>query len=226
MSVSHLGGVLVIAIIGGLIWQFISLTNSPNRPDRLMYIVAVCFYWMGMVYLAMNIGTTLWNRFLMFGFTISIPLAFLPFTERLIYRRRSTATIICLGLLALSMATFPRQRPLWVTPYSPTEIKNIAAWLKESPYRDDAVLVTQMDWKSTYLPLYFPEVRMGMISSWVEDDEVHDFLRNQHPSLLITWEGESELQARIEYLTKKSIAEHSLIHEEGPIKVYRLRSQP
>jgi hypothetical protein len=54
------------------------------------------------------------------------------------------------------------------------------------------------------------------------DDEVDDFLRNQHPSLLITREGESELQARIENIVGKVIAKHNLLHEEGAIKVYRL----
>jgi hypothetical protein len=129
-------------------------------------------------------------------------------------------------LIAVGISTFPRQRPLWVTVHRPTEIKNLVAWLKESPYRNDPLLVTNMDWKATYIPLYFPEVRMGMISPWVEDDEVYDFLKNQPPSLLIMREGESELQARIENIMGKAIAEHSLVHKEGAINVYLLAAQP
>jgi hypothetical protein len=67
---------------------------------------------------------------------------------------------------------------------------------------------------------------MGMISPWVEDEEVYDFLKKQPPSLLITREGESELQARIENIMGKAIAEHSLVHKEGAIKVYLLAAQP
>jgi hypothetical protein len=76
--------------------------------------------------------------------------------------------IVCVILVAVGISTFPRQRPLYVTLQRPTEIKNLVTWLKESPYRDDAVLVTQMDWKSTYIPLYFPDLQMLIVSPWGE----------------------------------------------------------
>jgi len=174
----------------------------------------------------MNIGASLWNRFMLFGFVVSLPLAFLPFIGPSMYHRRSLAMIVCVVLVVVGISTFPRQRPLYVTLQHPTEIENLVTWLKESPYRNDPLLVTNMEWRANYIPLYFPEVKMGMISPWVEDDEVYYFLKNQPPSLLITREGESELQARIENIMGKAIAEHSLIHKEGAIKVYLLTTQP
>jgi hypothetical protein len=103
---------------------------------------------------------------------------------------------------------------------------NLMTWLKQSPYRQDPLLVTDMGWKATYIPLYFPEARMQMVSPWVEDDEVHDFLKEEPPSLLITQEGEAQMQARIEDLIGKPIAAHSLVHQEGAIKVYLLAAEP
>jgi len=58
---------------------------------------------------------------------------------------------------------------------------NLVTWLKQSPYRHDRLLVMHMGWKPTYIPLYFPEVRLGMVSPWVEDDEVYDFLKDEPP---------------------------------------------
>jgi hypothetical protein len=179
-----------------------------------------------MVYLAMNIGASLWNRFMLFGFVMSFPLVFVPFLGPWMYHRQSLAIILCVVLVAVGISTFPRQRPLYVTLHRPTEIKSLVTWLKESPYRSNPLLVTDMNWKATYIPLYFPEVRMGMISNWVEDDEVVYFLKNQPPSLLITQETDLELQARIENIIGKTIPEHSLVHKEGAIKVYLLAAQP
>ncbi len=226
MSVLHLGKVLMIAMVGGMIWQLVSPARREINPEHVFYISVICLFWIGMVYLAMTISTSLWNRFLLFGFVMPLPFAFLPFTQELRIHYRWLALIMCVVLLAAGVAVFPRQRPLWVTVQRPTEIKNLVAWLKESPYRNDPLLVTNMEWQATYIPLYFPEVKMGMISPWVEDNEVYDFLKNQPPSLLITREGESEMQARIENIMGKAIAEHSLVHEEGAIKVYRLAAEP
>jgi len=222
MSVLHLGTVLMIAIVGGMIWQLVSLAKGEINPEHVFYVSVICLFWIGMVYLAMTISATLWNRFLLFGFVMPLPFAFLPFTQELRIHSRWLASIMCVVLLAAGVAVFPRQRPLWVTVQRPTEIKNVITWLKESPYRNDPLLVTSMGWQATYIPLYFPEVKMGMISPWVEDDEVYYFLKNQPPSLLITREGESELQGRIENIMGKVIAKHNLLHEEGAIKVYRL----
>jgi hypothetical protein len=226
MTVSHLGGILTVAIVGGVLWQLVLITRSANKPEHVMYLAVVCLYWLGMVYLAMNIGASVWNRFLLFAFVMSLPLAFFPFVGPLMSHRRSLAMIVCAILVAAGISTFPRQRPLWVTLQRPTDIMNLVTWLKQSPYRHDPLLVTDMAWKATYIPLYFPEVRMEMVSPWVEDDEVYDFVKKQPPSLLITRDGEAKLQARIENIIGKPIAAHSLVHQEGAIKVYLLAAEP
>jgi hypothetical protein len=224
MSVLHLGKVLMIAIVGGMIWQLVSAARREINPEHVLYISVIYLFWIGMLYLAMTISTSLWNRFLLFGFVMSLPFAFLPFTQELRIHYRWLALIICVGLVSVGVSAFPHQRPLWVTLQRPTEIKNIAAWLKKSPYRDDAVLLTRIDWKSTYLPLYLPEAvsRVFIVSPWAEDADVDDFLKHQRPSLLITDDGDAAFQARIEAILGRRIHEHSLVHQEGIIKVYLL----
>jgi hypothetical protein len=226
ITVRHLGGILTVAIVGGVLWQLVLMTRSTRKPEHVLYVAVLCLYWLGLVYLAMNIGASVWNRFLLFAFVMSLPLAFLPFVESLMSHRRSLAIIVCAILVVAGIATFPRQRPLYVTLQRPTDIMNLMTWLKQSPYRHDPLLVTDMGWKATYIPLYFPEVRMGMVSPWVEDEEVYEFLKDEPPSLLITQEGEAKMQARIEDLIGKPIAAHSLVHQEGAIKVYLLAAEP
>jgi len=225
LATSHLGVILSLAVLGGVIVQLLFFARSAYRPEQVLYLSVVGLYWIAMVYLAMNIGASLWNRFMLFGFVTSFPLAFMPLLGSWMHHRRSMAAILCVILIAVAISTFPRQRPVYVTLQHPIEIKNLVTWLKESPYRNDPLLVTSMGWQATYIPLYFPEVKMGMISPWVEDDEVYYFLKNQPPSLFITREGDSELQARIENIMGKVIAEHNLVHEEGAIKIYRLAAR-
>lgn len=226
MTMGHLGGILTVAIVGGLLWQLVLITRSANKPEQVMYVAVVCLYWLGLVYLAMNIGANVWNRFLLFAFVMSLPLAFFPFVGPSMSHRRSLAMIGCGILVVAGISTFPRQRPVWVTRQRPTDIMNLVTWLKHSPYRHDPMLVTDMAWRATYIPLYFPEVRMRLVSAWVEDDQVYDFVRDQPPSLLITREGEAALQRRIESILGKPIAAHSLVHREGAIKVYLLAAEP
>jgi hypothetical protein len=226
LATSHLGIILSLAVLGGVIVQLLFFARSAYRPEQVLYLSVVGLYWIAMVYLAMSIGASLWNRFMLFGFVTSFPLAFMPLLGPWMHHRRSLAAILCVILIAVAISTFPRQRPLYVTLHHPAEIKSLVGWLKQSPYRSDPLLVTDMGWKATYIPLYFPEVRMGMISYWVDDDEVVYFFKNQPPSLLITQETDSELHARIENIMGKPIPVHRLVHKEGAIKVYLLAAQP
>jgi len=51
-------------------------------------------------------------------------------------------------------------------------------------------------------------------------------LTHEPPSLLITGEGEAKMHAGIENILGKPIAAHSLVHQEGAIKVCLLASRP
>ena len=46
-----------------------------------MYLATTVVYWMMMLYFGMARGTTLYNRYLLFGFVISLPFAALPFLD-------------------------------------------------------------------------------------------------------------------------------------------------
>ena len=81
--------------------------------------------------------------------------------------------------------------PTYVTRKKPIEIKRIASWLRNSPYRDDSVLMTKRGWQSSYLPLYFPEIgsfreRYFIIGSiLVSSAMLEDYLKNYHGTLLL-----------------------------------------
>src|SRR5262249_56546696 len=95
MAVFHLGVILVVAMVGGVIWQLLLIARSANKPEQVLYIAVVCLYWLGMVYLPMNIRASLWNRFLLFGLVMSFPLAFLPFIGPSSHPRPTFSLVPC-----------------------------------------------------------------------------------------------------------------------------------
>jgi len=103
------------------------------------------------------------------GFTLALPLAAVTCVSLLGTRRYAAA----IGALAMAASLAPF----------------IAAdWLRTSNYKNDAILMTRLNWPSTYLPLYAPEFggRSIVVSPRVADEEIRRFLDGLHPTLLIT----------------------------------------
>lgn len=222
-SVHHLGWILFVAALWGAILQLAQALRRKTDPERALYIFTGCVFWMFMLYFAMSRGESLWDRYLLFGLVMALPFALLPFVRYVNRNNRLLALIICLGVVSAGVSELSYRRPeVYVTPWEPVEIKRIAAWLKESPYREDPILLSKMGWKSTYLPLYFPQAssRFLVVSFWTEDSRLQDFLKNRQPSLLITRDGDDEFQSRIEALLGKRIRLDRPLHTEDTIKIY------
>jgi hypothetical protein len=114
----------------------------------------------------------------------------------------------------------------YVTLWRPAEIKSLADWLKNSPYRESPILMTRIQGKSAYLSLYFPEIgsRRYIIKYTVKDSDIQRFLKSRRPSLLITCDDDDLVQARLENLLGTKFGEDMLIHTENYIKVYDIKA--
>src|SRR5262249_10242912 len=118
---------------------------------------------------------------------------------------------------------------LYVTLWRPKEIMNIVAWLKDSPYRNYAVILTMNDAQSWYFPSYFPAMILQncVIVSYTEDTEiVNNCLsigKRRHIGnhyVFVTSDGDRAIQERVEKLIGGEIGSDRLIHTEGRIRVY------
>jgi 4-amino-4-deoxy-L-arabinose transferase-like glycosyltransferase len=225
-SLAHLGIILFISLVIGVILQLYQIVKGKSNIEKLFYISVVFINWSVIFYFAIKRGLSLYDRYLLFSFVMSLPLVILPTTT---YFRNNfkrlfiyiVAAIICIGI---SIRYYDPQ--IYITYRQPTEIKNLVDWLRRSPYDDEPILSTKMGWNSTYLPQYYPEVasRYLIVSFWASDSQLQKFLNTQNQFLLITCDSDQDLQVRIENFLKKNINANELIHTEGSIKVYRIKT--
>ena len=100
-------------------------------------------------------------------------------------------------------------------------------WLPTSPYRKDAVLLTKLNWQSTYFPLYAPYMleRYYIVSVWSDDASMRKFIEEAKPTLLITWIGDGEDRARIVHVLGRSLRlKKPVFVSTGYIEVYDVSS--
>jgi hypothetical protein len=180
-------------------------------------------------------GTKLWDRFLLFAFITLLPFSALPLTyfwSR--YKRRSVIVVVLVITICASVVYKPQAykslrksgNPFYVTLTRPTEMKNIADWLKNTPYREGSLLMTRMQGQSSYLSVYFPEraSHLFIIKYSATDADIQRFLKSGKPALLITFDGDSEVLSRIENLLGTEIGDDMLVHTENYIKVYNIEA--
>lgn len=223
--VSHLGWIVSIAIGLGVLLESVQILKRKLDSERILYSLTAGIFWGFMLYFSVVRGNSLFDRFLLLGITLVVPFAGLPFLPYANGRGRWLPLIICVVIASIGFSAFSYRPDVYVTPKQPREIQKLADWLKNSPYRNDAILTTKMGWQSSYLPLYFHDLsgRSLIVSVWTKESTLQVFVRDQQPSLLVTRDGDEEFQSRLEDLLGMSIHAERLIHREGAIKVYLLK---
>jgi hypothetical protein len=229
MAVKNLGFVFAIAI-GGLVWQVWRLAARKTSAEQTLYTLMILLFWSFTFYFTAQRGWSLWNRYLLFGIVTLLPFISLQFVRYFGSRPNSESFVALFVAASIAIATYWDLPSVHLRPSQPTEIKNMAQWLARSPYSRDAVLLTKMDWQSTYLPLYFPELascrsaRFRIVSFWSEDQELAKFVASKRPALLITRDGDARFQSRIESLLGAKMQTSDLVHRESRINAYDIRS--
>jgi hypothetical protein len=189
----QIGRLLAIGASAGLIIESYKCVRGRLSAHRTCYAILVVVVSALSFRGALALGPGLVARYLLLAFALALPLAAVAFVD-LLGRRRYT---VAFGAIAIAASFAPVYRrlyplsdlhtPVCVTRYRPTEIIELAKWLRSSPYKSEAIVMTKMKWRSSYLPIYAPEYdsRHVIISSWTSDDAISDFIKAQRPSLLI-----------------------------------------
>jgi 4-amino-4-deoxy-L-arabinose transferase-like glycosyltransferase len=227
ISASHLGWILFLAITLGAIQQLSQAAKGKLDQDRVLYLMVTGIIWASMISFTMFRGRSLHDRFLLAAFIMALPIGVLPITGYLGSYRTWLSLVILTGLASVAVASFYHRPEVYVTRKQPHEIRKLAYWLKESPYRNDAILLTEIGWRSTYLALYHPQIgsRILVVSPYIQDSGLEHFLKNRQPSLLITHDRDNGSRARIERFLGWRIQLDRLVHREGSIDVYALKTK-
>lgn len=222
---SHLGFFLSVSVIAGLLLEFYRLKIKKSiDANRFLYIAVFFVYWVVMFRFTIVRGYSLWDRYLLLVFVLSIPFSILPYVYFAKNNLRKLVVILFVAISTMGISFFLHAPEVCVTKEKPAAIQNIAVWLKSGSYSSDAVLMTRLDWKSTYLPLYFPEIssRHLIVSFWAKDERVRKFIEKHRPSLLISQDRDIKYRLRIESILGREIGKNLLIHSEGNFKIYDL----
>ena len=179
-------------------------------------------------------GHAMYDRYLICGLALALPLAAIAYLE-VCGRHRHSIAIGTLGIAASLSMSYYGLYPLtgtyseiFVTRTKPTDIVELVRWLPTSPYRNDAVLFTKLDWQSSYFPLFAPDMaeRYFIVSVWSDEASTRAFIEYARPTLLITQRKDEDDRVRIFRILGRSLppALQKPVYTTGPIEVYDMSS--
>ena len=172
----------------------------------------------------------LWPRYLLFSIVASLPYAALPL-EPLNRRKRGAAAIAAVVALSFLLAPSTLRShvaapEIYLTRRRPVEWQELAQWLRRSGHARSAILITKLDWESSYLFLFAPEVNANTleVNFWVSDAHLSGFCRSHKPELLITSDADRDYQRQVQPFLPVAIRDAPLVHVSGPLRVYDVRA--
>ena len=199
LALGHLGWLLSTAAIAGLATELYRMMRGRLSAQRAAYAILFVAVWAMVFKGALTLGAGVYDRYLLFGFTLALPLATAAYVAIFGRYRYSVAVGVLAVSVSLSVAYRENYPEVFVTRAMPTDILKLVRWLPTSPYRNDAVLLTKLNWQSTYFPLYAPYMleRYYIVSIFSDDASMRRFIEKARPTLLITWIGDGDDRARI-----------------------------
>ncbi len=235
-SIYHLGWIVTGLAVAGVAMQLFRTAKRTIDARKLFYILIAGIFWCGVLAYALARGIKLWDRYLLLAFITALPFSVLPVTYYWSRYRHRFVTAAAIVIVVFASVLYKPQayeslskagNPFYVTLMRPTQMKNIADWIKGSPYRESSILMTRIQGQSSYLAVYYPEAasRLFIIKQSARDADIQQFLKSARPSILITFDGDDEVLLRIENILGKELEDNMVLHTEDYIKVYDIGSQ-
>jgi 4-amino-4-deoxy-L-arabinose transferase-like glycosyltransferase len=242
-SMAHLGWalpLLPLGIVGGVVLSAMRAIRPHLDPEKVLHVGVAAAFWSFMAWFTAARGQ-LNDRYLLLGLVIMLPLAGLFYDWLWAQEPRrvlATALVVVaafpLSLITMRLATFvpwPLEHMArtrishYLTPRSEPAVEEIVDWLKSSPYRDDALVMTKMHYRSVYLPLYFPDAgsRYLIVAESTIDEKIRQFLLDRRPGLVITVPEDHDFRARVEHYLAAAIGPERLVRSAGEYQVYDIR---
>jgi len=232
--VAALGPLFPVALVLGVAFEIALVVRRDASAARVLWLAIVLLINGALLVFGLTRGESLWNRYLLLAFVLSAPIALVPVGR---FLRSPTATGLWLKsalLVALTVSLGaaagsydPRlfYSAPWLTADRPAEIVRLADWLAESPWKDDPVLISRMDWRSTYLALYYPPVssRKFIFSEWTPDETIRAWDRLVRPTLFITARSDDAYLRRFETILGAPFERADQVYAADDILVFHIR---
>ena len=195
----QLGDLAPVILVLGVLHAAVAVARRKARPEQVLHFALVAMAWAMLSSLAMRMGSHLWGRYLILAIVLALPLA-TGWMRSLVPGWRSVAGLAALCVLSFAFAQVAYHPNLFVTRHHPVEIQELATWLAGSEYRDDAIVLTRLGWRSGFVKLYRPALldRSLVVSNYLSDEGLRNFLRSRRPTLLVTGPGDDVPRERVE----------------------------
>ncbi|HVN27770.1 MAG TPA: hypothetical protein VMT64_04755, partial [Candidatus Binataceae bacterium] len=224
----QLGSTIALAAVAGLLLESYRSFLRSLSGERSAYAILVTVVWIINFNGAMTMGPALFDRHLLLGFVLMLPLAALSYLAIAGSSRMSLAGGTIIFAASLALAYVPTDPHTFVSGTKPTEIIELAKWLRTSRYRDCPIISTQLDWQPSYLPLYAArdtdprgiEHRYFMVSAFSEDEWIRDFLKQSRSALLVTEPADAGDREHLERVLGHNLTLGTPVHVSGHLQVY------
>jgi hypothetical protein len=195
---------------------------SGIDPDRGAFLLLAAGSAALLIGAAMMLGDSLQPRHGVLWLVVMLPFA----SQALCWAaargaRRALAAAAVASFFLLS----PESRLAYlVSPSAATEMREVAAWLQRSEYRNESIMLTDMGWEATYLAFYWPEVseRRLIMSAWVSDRALAQLFAAKPPRLFVTRDSDAALKRRVELAFGRAIDDERLVRSIGATRLYDL----
>jgi hypothetical protein len=228
MANRHLGWLIASAALAGFTMECVRAVRGLIALPRIAYAILVAAVWMMVFKGAAVLGPALYDRYLLLGFVLALPMAALSYLA--MFGRNRAGVVLGVALFTGSLAlTFRLNSPLiFVTREKPADVIEMVRWLRASPYQNAAILTTKLDWQSTYLPLYAVQPwetrsaagRYYGVSVWSSDEGIRSFIRKYQPALLVTQPEDAGDRAHLERLLGRALPLSTPVQVIGHFQVY------
>jgi hypothetical protein len=225
ISKIYLGLILPVLAIAGFVLLLVDGAKRQLSKERLLYLLIVCITGIFMVKFTMDRGDSLRLRYLLVIFIMILPISCFVLQR---YFGKKTLVVLVAVLLSAAppfLSQVYNKKQLYVTSKADHSAEHLASWIEKSAFKKSSILMTEMGWKSTLIPLHIPEIafRYIIVSDWLRDSLLSDFIAEFQPQLLITSDDQQIFNTRIEKALGAKIAEASLIYDKDSFKVYDIR---
>jgi hypothetical protein len=232
MTYRQLGWLVASAAGAGLILEWFRAIRGSIGVTRIAYVTLVSVVWIIDFKGAVSRGPALYDRYLLYGFALALPMAAVLYCALFGSTRAALAVGVVVFSGSVALAYWENHPFTYVTREKPTDIIELVQWLQTSRYRNSAVITTELDWNSSYLQLYAmrsPATREAaahyfVASVWTDDEWIRTFIEYNEPALLVTQPKDGDDRAHIERVLGRALPLTTLVHVSGNFQVYDISS--
>jgi hypothetical protein len=207
----------------GLLWEILKRFRDLDFKKNISIVILMTLFF-GIITLKflMNRGASFQNRYVLI-----LMICLLPFGVQLFANLKKEYSYFIAIIVILSMLISYK-----ITPYqiyisnkeNAYGARQVAEWIRTNKLQNEYFLITKSKWKSTYIPLYIPELldHYLIASVWATDDELKSFIDKYEPRYIVTNDYDDLHIKRINSITSIYERNRKIVYKNSDFMIYKI----